>query len=218
MTENNHTPPPQIPGEVYSSPPIAIECAGIFACFGMFIWLQEISIETKTVLLVCLGGLVISAYKYMPRANKVYLDKTTLIKNFGLRSQKSESLENYCIRISRYNIRSTLGNHYSYTVHLLAKSVTTHRLESGNILPTKIYIDIKKLISPSGREKKTKIETHASSKVNMIPLCTRIFTPKNLREFVEAIQAQTATTMPVIFDSEQTRADYESGQYRSKVA
>jgi hypothetical protein len=140
------------------------------------------------VLLLLMAFLYWKVFPENPQT--VSISPTTVKADYGTGRVISDLLRNYVLHIDTFSGRTVSS--YTYTVSLKPKS--GHARHATRVMT-------------GHRFGRTAVIT------GTIPLCTRILTPENLREWVLAFQEQLELPLDMLFESEQTMEEYRQGKF-----
>lgn len=185
MNKQFYKEPPRIPGIVYQAKSFLILIL-LLALAGLLMLLME-----GDAFLVGLFALIASIFSYIEHRNSV----------------KSVYLNEATVTI-RYNNGSSVVNLPLSSLFLLIKEARKSKATAQNYA-----YDV--CLAKKGRI--TNINPLNTFKINdqVYPLAIRITCPKNLKEWVEAFQAQIHTPLEVVFLQDHILKDYQTGEYMS---
>ncbi len=209
--DRGHRKSPQLPCFVYRGLTTFQWALIVIPISLFFIYLSSYGIFMKSLLSFLAIGTFIILIKQDHNVRKVYLTNKTLEITLGFNERQTIDLWDHYILIDEQR-GGALGNVYSYKARLVSKDIAEPHLRDGNIFQMGWHIKHTHYKDTQNSEKQSKFV----GRPNTIPLSPSIFTPENLKEYVESIQVQTTPPLHVIFTSEQLRKDYNTGQYRAK--
>lgn len=203
--------PPQIPGRIYKNKmPKHLRLLILIPFFLLFsYWAVQISpIEDRffedinptkitvaaIVFLVC----IITTFRSSALTHVDVTEKYVSAKFENGIEIKKDSLENYAIFISKPPSKT---DSYRYKVSL-AKIDTLSNTSTHFAIPIKTY-------------KVGRFLLNTNQPITTITLIDDISTPVNLKEWIKGFQEQINEPLPLAFESDDLKSDYETGVYKS---
>lgn len=220
---NYYVPPPQLPAVVFSYPNstffrsqssfdkyviIALIVLGIISLiFKAFV--EKNPSTLYLVLALLTFGYLETRYKFI----EIFMTPEYVTTKYGFKKikQKTAELHNYFILIRRETVKIG-ARHYSYCLYLIPQNTIAAAIGNEDVL-SEIYVHNKHL-------PKNKFISRGSKSIKKqggIQISPNIYTPENLKEYVEGINAQLTNPLPIVFGTEQVMLDYQTGKYKAKT-
>ena len=219
--ESYYVPPPQLPAVVFTFPGSThtntkksfdqrIIFGLTFAVIAFLITSPLISPSPSSFIAAALGAAIIISLE--KRIHEVYLTSEYVVAKYGFRKRKEKTAElhSHFILINE-ETRTRHTNQYSYYAYLMPKSI----LPEG-IIEDGAYIRISKQSRFLPKNMRISRELGSMYNEEKVPISPNIYTPENLKEYVEGINSQLSNPLPIVFGSEQVKLDYTTGKYKAK--
>ena len=192
--------PPIIPGYVYRGWGI------IKKVVLMTFLLSIVLVSSELVLWLKLFYLALSIpgffflFRFLPEPCKaVYIDKKIVRAEYDYGPTIEEELRNCYLVISVVEHHRSTGNHYYYELSLWAKR---------NYFP-------EKNLSDGDVSEGVPCGSFMEQGKRMF-LAKKIYSPEDLKRYIDALQSQIDVSLELIFDTDQVKKDYLQGTYQAK--
>lgn len=203
--------PPQIPGRIYKNKfPRHLQLLILIPSFLLYAYwaVQTSSMDTRfleslnptkiTITAIIFFILIIATSRSTALSYVDMTEKYVTVKFENGTEIKKSPLESYAIFVSKPPSKT---NSYRYRVSL-AKIDSLSHTDQHFAIPIKTY-------------KFGRFLLNTNHPLTAITLIDDIFTPANLKEWIEGFQEQISAPLPLAFESEDLRSDYETGVYQS---
>ncbi|MCK5373784.1 MAG: hypothetical protein KAJ40_00720 [Alphaproteobacteria bacterium] len=217
--DNYYIPPPQLPGVVYRFPSFPPHCnldrrMIIFLCVLGVIGFVELVATDPDMAVVIVILFMLGFFQIYYKSCETQLTPDYAIIKYGIRKRKQETvvLQDYFVSVNKAK-RGYLysGKNYAYCIWLIPKNILDTEIKDGSVFPE----DFKKSKSFSAQVKVFQGRKDMRKKGG-IRISPDMYSPDNVKKYVDSIQSQINGSLLVVFGSEQVALDYVTGTSQAK--